>query len=228
MAAWLAAEHIAPTPTHPGARGVIDDHLAMLGLERNITARCPHFGLIPAKVSSSLPVLPAGRQYCERYVARLSATLDRPSELVVSAQRPLLVDRYLTDAVEVDVDCLSDGKDTYIAGVMEHIEEAGVHAGDSACSLPPHSLSPEAIAELGRQARELALALGVVGLMNVQFAIKGGVIYVLEVNPRASRTVPFVAKETGVAIAKLAARLMAGACEAVYMYCPFRWVVFRR
>src|SRR5206468_4952095 len=104
----------------------------------------------------------------DRYVARLSATLDRPSELVVSDKRPLLIDSYLTDAVEVDVDCLSDGKDTFVAGIMEHIEEAGIHSGDSACSLPPHSLSPAVISELERQTRELALALGVIGLMNVQ------------------------------------------------------------
>ncbi|MGE8942952.1 carbamoyl-phosphate synthase large subunit [Leptospira interrogans] len=146
----------------------------------------------------------------DRYVARLSATLDRPSELMVSDRRPLLIDRYLSDAIEVDVDCLSDGKDTFIAGVMEHIEQAGIHSGDSACSLPPHSLAPELVEELGRQAREMALALNVVGLMNVQFAIKDGVAYVLEVNPRASRTVPFVAKVIGKPIASIAARIMAG------------------
>ena len=146
----------------------------------------------------------------DRYVARLSATLDRPSELVVSDRRPLLIDRYLSDAIEVDVDCLCDGKDTFIAGVMEHIEQAGIHSGDSACSLPPHSLSPEMVEELGRQAREMALALNVVGLMNVQFAIKDGVAYVLEVNPRASRTVPFVAKVIGKPIASIAAQVMAG------------------
>ena len=146
----------------------------------------------------------------DRYVARLSATLDRPSELVVSAKRPLLVDSYLTDAVEVDVDCLSDGRDTFVAGIMEHIEEAGIHSGDSACSLPPHSLDERTIAELERQARELAIALGVVGLMNVQFAIKDGVVYVLEVNPRASRTVPFVAKVIGLPVASIAAEIMAG------------------
>jgi len=146
----------------------------------------------------------------DRYVARLSATLDRPSELVVSARRPLLIDRYLTDAVEIDVDCLADGKDTWIAGIMEHIEEAGIHSGDSACSLPPYSLSAETLAELDRQTRELALALKVVGLMNVQFAIKDGVVYVLEVNPRASRTVPFVAKVIGKPIAAIAAEVMAG------------------
>ncbi|HVZ05359.1 carbamoyl-phosphate synthase large subunit [Hyphomicrobium sp.] len=146
----------------------------------------------------------------DRYVARLSATLDRPSELVVSEKRPLLIDSYLTDAVEVDVDCLADGKDTFIAGIMEHIEEAGIHSGDSACSLPPHSLSRAIIAELERETRELALALGVVGLMNVQYAIKDGQVFILEVNPRASRTVPFVAKVIGLPIASIAAQIMAG------------------
>jgi carbamoyl-phosphate synthase large subunit len=146
----------------------------------------------------------------DRYLVRLTADLDRPSELAVSNRRPLLIDRYLTDAIEVDVDCLADGTDTYIAGIMEHIEEAGIHSGDSACSLPPHNLSAEMIAELDRQTRALALALKVGGLMNVQYAIKDGVIYVLEVNPRASRTVPFVAKVTGVPAAKIAARIMAG------------------
>ena len=128
----------------------------------------------------------------------------------VLGRNPLLFDRYLTDAIEVDVDCLSDGKDAFIAGIMEHIEEAGIHSGDSACSLPPRSLSPELLAELERQTRDMALALGVGGLMNVQYAIKDGVIYVLEVNPRASRTVPFVAKVIGKPIAKIAARIMAG------------------
>ncbi len=146
----------------------------------------------------------------DRYVARLSATLDRPSELVVSERRPLLIDRYLSDAIEVDVDCVADGKDTFIAGVMEHIEEAGIHSGDSACSLPPHSLGADIVAELERQTRELALALGVIGLMNVQFAIKDGTAYILEVNPRASRTVPFVAKVIGLPIASIAAEVMAG------------------
>jgi carbamoyl-phosphate synthase large subunit len=128
----------------------------------------------------------------------------------VLGTNPLLFDRYLSDATEIDVDCLSDGKDTFIVGIMEHIEEAGIHSGDSACSLPPHSLNAEMIAELERQTRELALGLDVVGLMNVQYAIKDGDIYVLEVNPRASRTVPFVAKVIGMPVAKIAARLMAG------------------
>ena len=128
----------------------------------------------------------------------------------VLGQNPLLFDRYLSDAIEVDVDCLADGRDTFIAGIMEHIEEAGIHSGDSACSLPPRSLSDTIVAELERQTRELALALRVGGLMNVQYAIKDGDIYVLEVNPRASRTVPFVAKVIGEPIAKIAARIMAG------------------
>jgi carbamoyl-phosphate synthase large subunit len=146
----------------------------------------------------------------DRYLARLTSDLDRPSELVVSKRSPLLVDRYLSDATEVDVDCLADGKDTFIAGIMEHIEEAGIHSGDSACALPPHSLTAETLAELERQTRALALALNVGGLMNVQYAIKDGDIYVLEVNPRASRTVPFVAKVIGLPVAKIAARIMAG------------------
>jgi carbamoyl-phosphate synthase large subunit len=145
-----------------------------------------------------------------RYVARLAGDLDRPSELAVSDRRPLLIDRYLSDAIEVDVDCIADGRNTFIAGIMEHIEEAGIHSGDSACALPPHSLSPATIAELERQTRALALALNVVGLMNVQYAIKNGDIYVLEVNPRASRTVPFVAKVIGTPVAKIAARVMTG------------------
>src|SRR4030095_371941 len=146
----------------------------------------------------------------DRYIARLADDLDRPSELVVSPKRPLLIDRYLSDAIEVDVDCLADGKDTTIVGIMEHIEEAGIHSGDSACAVPPHSLGPSAITELERQTRALALALEVGGLMNVQYAIKDGDIYVLEVNPRASRAVPFVAKVIGIPIAKIAARIMAG------------------
>ena len=158
-----------------------------------------------------------------RYVARLAADLDRPSEFAVSKKRPLLIDRYLTDAVEVDVDCLADGKDSYIAGIMEHIEEAGIHSGNSACSLPPHNLSAAVIAELDRQTRALALALKVGGLMNAQYAIKDGDIYVLEVNPRASRTVPFVAKVIGLPVAKIAARIMAGETLASFRLEPQRF-----
>jgi carbamoyl-phosphate synthase large subunit len=127
-----------------------------------------------------------------------------------SAENPVLIDRYLNEASEVDVDCIADGQTVYVAGVMEHIEEAGIHSGDSACSIPPYSLSPAIVAELRVQTEAMAKALGVVGLMNVQYAIQNDLIYVLEVNPRASRTVPFVAKATGVAVAKIGARIMAG------------------
>ncbi|MEQ9171465.1 MAG: carbamoyl-phosphate synthase large subunit [Rhodospirillales bacterium] len=128
----------------------------------------------------------------------------------VSGDSPVLLDSYLQDAIEVDVDALADGTDVFVAGIMQHIEEAGIHSGDSACSLPPFSLGPDTIAELERQSHALAKGLGVVGLMNVQFAVKDGDIYILEVNPRASRTVPFVAKATGIPVAKIATRLMCG------------------
>jgi carbamoyl-phosphate synthase large subunit len=128
----------------------------------------------------------------------------------VSNDSPVLLDRFLNDAIEVDVDCLSDGKRVYIGGVMEHIEQAGVHSGDSACCLPPYSLSDETVEEIKRQTAIMARALNVVGLMNVQFAIQAGTVYVLEVNPRASRTVPFVSKATSIQLAKVAARAMAG------------------
>ena len=128
----------------------------------------------------------------------------------VSNDSPVLLDRFLNDAIEVDVDALSDGKEVIIGGVMEHIEQAGVHSGDSACSLPPYSISPALVDELRRQTIAMAKALNVCGLMNVQFAIQGETVYVLEVNPRASRTVPFVSKATGLQLAKIAARCMAG------------------
>ncbi len=146
----------------------------------------------------------------ERYVAEAFA---------VAQGQPVLIDRFLEDAIEVDVDCIADGKDVIVAGVMEHIEEAGVHSGDSACCIPPHSLSFEMIAEIKEAATSLAKSLGVVGLMNVQFAVKkeagedgisGQALYVIEVNPRASRTVPFVAKATGLPVAKVAVKVMAG------------------
>jgi carbamoyl-phosphate synthase large subunit len=128
----------------------------------------------------------------------------------VSGDSPVLIDRYLRDAIEVDVDALCDGTDVVVAGVLQHIEEAGVHSGDSACSIPPYSLSAEIVAEIERQTDALARALEVRGLMNIQFAVKGDEVYLIEVNPRASRTVPFVAKAVGSPIAKIAARVMAG------------------
>ncbi|NAT88280.1 carbamoyl-phosphate synthase large subunit [Pasteurella multocida] len=128
----------------------------------------------------------------------------------VSNDSPILLDHFLNNAIEVDVDCICDGAEVVIGGIMQHIEQAGIHSGDSACSLPPYSLSQEVQDEIRRQTAEMAFALGVKGLMNVQFAVQDGVIYVLEVNPRASRTVPFVSKATGRPLAKIAARVMAG------------------
>ncbi len=145
-------------------------------------------------------------------IVRDTAQLERyiRDAVVVSGDSPVLLDSYLDGATEVDVDALSDGEAVHVAGIMEHIEEAGVHSGDSACSLPPHTLPQDIIDELIRQTEALARELKVVGLMNVQFAIKDGEVYLIEVNPRASRTVPFVAKAVDSAIASIAARLMAG------------------
>ena len=145
-------------------------------------------------------------------IVHQQADLERYMEnaVRVSNNSPVLLDRYLSDAIEVDVDCICDGKDTFIGGIMEHIEQAGVHSGDSACCLPPHSLASHLERELRRQTVLMAKALKVVGLMNVQFAIQRDTVYVLEVNPRASRTVPFVSKATGLQLAKIAARCMAG------------------
>ncbi len=142
-----------------------------------------------------------GPQQLDHYIA---------TAVQVSGNSPVLIDRYLRDAIEVDVDAICDGTDVVVCGVLQHIEEAGVHSGDSACAIPPHSLECRVVAEIERQARELALALKVKGLMNVQFAVKDGEVYLIEVNPRASRTVPFVAKAVGTPLAKMAARVMAG------------------
>jgi len=128
----------------------------------------------------------------------------------VSNDAPVLLDRFLNDAVEVDVDAICDGEDVLIGGIMQHIEQAGIHSGDSACSLPPYNLSDKVLDDMREQIRKMAKALNVVGLMNTQFAIQGEKVYVLEVNPRASRTVPFVSKATGRPLAKVAARCMVG------------------
>ena len=142
-----------------------------------------------------------GPQQLDHYIA---------TAVQVSGSSPVLIDRYLRDAIEVDVDAICDGTDVVVCGVLQHIEEAGVHSGDSACSIPPYSLDERVVREIERQAKELALALKVKGLMNVQFAVKDGEVYLIEVNPRASRTVPFVAKAIGTPLAKMAARVMAG------------------
>jgi|WetSurMetagenome_2_1015567.scaffolds.fasta_scaffold00135_28 carbamoyl-phosphate synthase large subunit len=140
--------------------------------------------------------------------ASLIAYMDRTVRSL--PEHPILVDKYLEDAIEVDVDAISDGRDVVVGGVMEHIEEAGIHSGDSACSIPPYSLSAEIVEEIKTQTRSLARELHVIGLMNVQFAVKDGDIYILEVNPRGSRTIPYVSKATGVSLAKLAAQTMVG------------------
>ncbi len=144
-----------------------------------------------------------------RYMKHALQATDRAAS--VDEDHPILIDQFLSEAIEVDVDCLSDGKRTVVCGVMEHIEEAGIHSGDSACALPPYSLSPAVVDEIKRQAELLAHRLEVRGLMNVQFAVKDDVVYLIEVNPRASRTVPFVSKATGVPWAKLATEVMLGA-----------------
>jgi carbamoyl-phosphate synthase large subunit len=145
-------------------------------------------------------------------IVRDTAQLERyiAEAVIVSGSSPVLIDSYLSDAIEVDVDAICDGTDVFVCGIMEHIEEAGIHSGDSACSLPPFSLEPNVLEKLEQQTKAMALAIGVVGLMNMQYAIKDNEIYVLEVNPRASRTVPFVAKTIGLPVAKIASRVMAG------------------
>jgi carbamoyl-phosphate synthase large subunit len=128
----------------------------------------------------------------------------------VSSEHPILVDKFLKDAVEIDVDAISDGETTVIGGIMEHIEEAGIHSGDSACVLPPHTLSKDLLERIKSATKAMALELKVIGLMNIQFAVKEDTLYILEVNPRASRTIPFVSKATGVELAKLATKVMMG------------------
>ena len=222
LAQALANEGIPILGTTPDAIDLAEDRERFQGLLQDLGLKQPHNGTarsrdeafaVAAVVGYPLVIRPSfvlGGRAME--IVRDDAQLERyiATAVQVSGSSPVLLDSYLSGAVEVDVDALSDGKAVHVAGIMEHIEEAGVHSGDSACCLPPHQLSPEIVAELTRQTVVMARALHVVGLMNVQFAIKDGVIYVLEVNPRASRTVPFVAKATDSAIASIAARLMAG------------------
>ena len=208
--------------TTPDMIDLAEDRERFQQLVQSLGLKQPHNGIahsdaealtIAADIGFPLVIRPSyvlGGRAME--IVRDQASLERyiREAVVVSGKSPVLLDNYLSGAVELDVDALCDGKDVHVAGIMQHIEEAGVHSGDSACSLPPYSLSREIIAEVEKQTKALALALNVVGLMNIQFAIKDGEIYLIEVNPRASRTVPFVAKATDSAIASIAARIMAG------------------
>ena len=222
LANALEAEGIPILGTTPDAIDLAEDRERFQALVNQLGLKQPRNGIastdaqalaIADDIGFPLVIRPSyvlGGRAME--IVRDMAQLERyiKEAVVVSGDSPVLLDSYLSGAVECDVDAISDGKQVHVAGIMQHIEEAGVHSGDSACSLPPYSLSDEIIAELKVQTEALALALNVVGLMNVQFAVKNGEIYLIEVNPRASRTVPFVAKATDSAIASIAARVMAG------------------
>ena len=222
LAAALEKEGIPILGTSPDAIDLAEDRERFAQLVDQLGLKQPANGIARSRDEAIAVAERIGYPVLTRpsYVlgGRAMEIVDGPAQLddyihtavQVSGDSPVLIDQYLRDAIEVDVDAISDGKDVVIAGVMQHIEEAGVHSGDSACSLPPYSLEPDVIAEIERQARDLALALGVKGLMNGQFAVKDGIVYLIEVNPRASRTVPFVAKAIGTPIAKIAARVMAG------------------
>ncbi len=223
LAQALERANVPILGTSPDAIDLAEDRDRFKALIERLRLRQPESGVarsadqakaIAAKLGFPLMIRPSyvlgGRAmeivHDEAQLARYIA-----EAVVVSGKSPVLLDRYLRDAIEVDVDAIGDGTgEVFICGVMEHIEEAGVHSGDSACSLPPHSLKPGIVAEMERQTVELARALNVVGLMNVQFAIQNDDIYILEVNPRASRTVPFVAKVVGLPVAGIAAEVMAG------------------
>ncbi len=222
LANALYEEGIPILGTTPDAIDLAEDRERFQQLVNKLELKQPHNGIastdaqalaIADEIGFPLVIRPSyvlGGRAME--IVRDMAQLERyiKEAVVVSGDSPVLLDSYLSGAIECDVDALSDGKTVHVAGIMQHIEEAGVHSGDSACSLPPYSLPQDIIEKIKRQTEALALALGVVGLMNVQFAVKDGVIYLIEVNPRASRTVPFVAKATDSAIASIAARLMAG------------------
>ena len=222
IAAALEAEGIPILGTSPDAIDLAEDRerfqlllkeLNLLQPENGIAHSAEEARAIVQRIGLPVVIRPSyvlGGRAME--VVHQMADLERymRDAVVVSGKNPVLIDRFLNNAVEVDVDALCDGSDVYIGGIMEHIEEAGIHSGDSACSLPPQHLSDEILHTLKQQTRDLAFALKVVGLMNIQFAIRENKIYLLEVNPRGSRTVPFVAKTTGVPLAKIASRVMAG------------------
>jgi carbamoyl-phosphate synthase large subunit len=222
LAAALQEAGIAILGTSPDAIDLAEDRdrfqklLHQLGLRQPANAICRNEQeavTLAEQLGVPLVIRPSyvlgGRAM--RIVHDLDEVRQFAAEAAIAAESgTILLDRYLTDAIEVDVDVLADGETVVVAGIMEHIEEAGIHSGDSACSLPPYSIQAPVIAEIRRQAEALARALDVKGLMNVQLAVQGETIFVIEVNPRASRTVPFVAKAIGSPIAKIAARVMAG------------------
>ncbi|WP_299935813.1 carbamoyl-phosphate synthase large subunit [uncultured Pelagimonas sp.] len=234
LANALEAEGIPILGTTPDAIDLAEDRERFQALVNQLNLKQPHNGIastdaqalaIAEDIGFPLVIRPSyvlGGRAME--IVRDMAQLERyiAEAVVVSGDSPVLLDSYLSGAVELDVDAICDGTDVHVAGIMQHIEEAGVHSGDSACSLPPYSLSDDTLAEVKRQTVALAKALNVVGLMNIQFAIKDDEIYLIEVNPRASRTVPFVAKATDSAIASIAARVMAGEKLAAFpMRAPY-------
>ncbi len=222
LAAALEAAHIPILGTSPDAIDLAEDRRRFQELLHRLGLRQPENGIatsleeaeaVAARIGFPVVMRPSyvlGGRAMEIVADRAGLARYMTNATKEAGRGPILIDRYLQDATEVDVDALSDGHAVFIAGIMEHIEEAGIHSGDSACSLPPYSLPPDVVADIERQTAALARALGVVGLMNVQYAVKDGTVFVLEVNPRASRTVPFVAKATGRPVAKIAARLMVG------------------
>ncbi|MBV8522971.1 MAG: carbamoyl-phosphate synthase large subunit [Acetobacteraceae bacterium] len=218
----LARENIPVLGTSADAIDVAEDRERFQKLLRGLGLRQPENGTarsgeeaeaVAAQIGYPVVIRPSyvlGGRAMEIVYDRSGLHRYMREAVRVSGENPVLIDKYLNDAIEVDVDCASDNETVYVAGVMEHIEEAGIHSGDSACALPPYTLAPATVTELKAETEALARALGVIGLMNVQYAIKDDQVYVLEVNPRASRTVPFVAKATGVPLAKIGARVMAG------------------
>ncbi|MDZ4307313.1 carbamoyl-phosphate synthase large subunit [Allopontixanthobacter sp.] len=222
LAQALEDEGIPILGTSPDAIDLAEDRERFARLVNKLKLKQPHNGIARSREEARAVAARIGYPVLLRpsYVlgGRAMEIVDSEAQLdnyiatavLVSGDSPVLIDQYLRDAIECDVDALCDGEQVAVAGVMQHIEEAGVHSGDSACTLPPYSLPAEIVEEMERQAKELAMALNVVGLMNIQFAVKDGEVYLIEVNPRASRTVPFVAKAIGQPVAKIAARVMAG------------------